>query len=227
MRMVRFAFALFALSAAGCAVDAADSDLAVDAPNLSENWNTGTVAVNARWDSGLNANLSAWQYIHCNLDYGYDYMLTDINVYQEALTDPAEFIARMAGVCREFDLWDPALSRTGTIASKTIFTAGFRAGALSAQVPINNYPTGLALRVDSGNTHVKDVRIKYAPKNATWTALDLASSSSTSWAIGYAGTTVNLNCPAQGVMTGLDLRYDTVTGQIRVLEIHCRELTWP
>ncbi|WP_437922953.1 hypothetical protein WMF37_28450 [Sorangium sp. So ce291] len=227
MRTIRSAFALIALFAAGCAVDAADPDLAVDAPNLSENWGVGSFAVNARWDSGLNANLSAWQYIHCNLDYGFGYMLTDINVYQEALADPSEFIARMAGVCREFDLPAPALPRTGALMSKTIFTAGFRAGALSAQVPVNNYPTGLQLRVDSGNTRVKDVRINYAPKNATWTALDLASSSSTSWAIGYAGTTVNLSCPAQQVMTGLDLRYDTVTGQIRVLEIHCRELTWP
>ncbi|MGK3984374.1 hypothetical protein WME99_15120 [Sorangium sp. So ce136] len=224
MRIIRSAFALVALCAAGCAVDAADPDLAVDAPDLSESWTVGSFAVNDSWDSGLNTNLSAWQYIHCNLDHGDGYMLTDINVYQEALANPAEFVARMAGVCREFDLPDPALPRTGALVSKTIFTAGFRAGALGAQVPVNNYPIGLQLRVDGGNTHVKDVRINYAPRNAASTALDLASSSHTSWAIGYAGTTVSLSCPAQQVMTGLDLRYDTVAGQIRVLEIHCRAL---
>ncbi|WP_437565286.1 hypothetical protein [Sorangium sp. So ce542] len=225
--MVRFAFALIALSAAGCAVDAADPDLAVDAPPLSESWSIGAAAVNQRWDSGLNVNLSAWQYIHCNLDYGDEYMLTDINVFQEDLAEPADFIARMAGVCREFDLPDPALPRTGAIASKTIFSANFRAGALSAQVPVNNYPIGLQLKVNNGDTYVKDVRILYAPVNAAQTALNLAASSQTSWAIGYAGTTETLSCPAQGVMTGLDLRYDTVEGQIRVLEIHCRALTQP
>lgn len=227
MRMVRFAFALIALSAAGCAVDASDPDLAVDAPPLSENWSVGTSASNTRWDSGLNANLSAWEYIHCNLDYGDEYMLTDINVYQEDLADPDEFIARMAGVCREFDLPDPDLPRTGTIVSKTIFTENFRSGAFRAQVPEWNYPIGVQLKVNSASTYVKDVRILYAPANAARTALDLASASRTPWAIGYAGITETLSCPAQQVMTGLDLRHDEVEGKIRVLEIHCRPLTQP
>ncbi|MGK3993114.1 hypothetical protein [Sorangium sp. So ce1024] len=224
MRMTRFAFALFALSAAGCAVDAADPDLEVDAPPLSESWTVSNVAVNTRWDSGLNANLSAWMNIHCFLDYGNQYMLTDISVFREPLTEAAEYVARMAGACREFDLLDPALPRTGALASKTIFSAPFEPGALRVEVPVNNYPIGLQLKVSPGNTHVKDVRILYAPLNLAQTALNLAASSHTSWAIGYAGNTQTLSCPPQRVMTGVDLRYDTVAGRIRVLEIHCRAL---
>jgi hypothetical protein len=225
--MVRFAFALFALSVAGCAVDAADPDLTADAPPLSENWSVGASASNQRWDSGLNANLSAWEYIHCNLDYGDGYMLTDFGVYQEDLADPDEFIARMAGTCREFDLPDPALPRTGALVSKTIFSESFRAGALRVAVPDDNYPIGLELKVNNAGTYVKDVRILYAPVNGTQDALNLAADSHTSWAIGYAGRNETLNCPVQQVMTGLDLRHDEVEGKIRVLEIHCRPLQQP
>ncbi|WP_437902041.1 hypothetical protein WME95_25585 [Sorangium sp. So ce327] len=226
MRIIRSAFPLAALFAAGCAVEAADPELMEDAPSLSETWTVSNAADNERWDSGLNANLSAWEYIHCHIDNGAGFMLTDLSAFQEPLTEPDEFIARMSGVCREFDLLLPNLPRTGAIDAETIFSwpGGFRTGALSTAIPVANYPTGLRLKVDGANTYVKDVRINYAPRNAANTALDLAASSHTSYAIGYAGNNVTLNCPAQQVLTGLDLRYDTVEGKIRVLEIHCRAL---
>ncbi|XXY50732.1 hypothetical protein WME91_06265 [Sorangium sp. So ce269] len=227
MRMVRSVFALFTLSAAGCAVDAADPDLAVDAPNLSENWTVSSSATNPYWNSGLVGSASG--YIHCNLDYGGGYMLTDLNVNEEPIANPAEFIASMNGMCREFDLPDAALPRTGNFAYAGIFAAPSRPGLHWTHVPaIDSYPIGLQLRVNTNpSTHVKDVRIIYAHKDATGMALDVAAPSFTPWAIGYAGSVVSLNCPAQEVLTGLDLDYDPVAGQIRFLEIHCRELSWP
>lgn len=227
MRMVRFAFALFTLSAAGCAVDAADPDLAVDAPNLSENWTVSSFTTPRSWSSGLVGTASG--YIHCNTDYGEGYMLTDLSVNEEPLANPAEFIASMNGVCREFDLPDIALPRTGTYASAAISAAPSRPGLHWTHVPANDsYPIGLQLRVDPiPSPYVKDVRIMYAHKDATGMALDVAAPSFTPWAIGYAGNVVSLNCPAKQVMTGLDLDYDPGSGQIRFLEIHCRELSWP
>ncbi len=227
MRIARSAFALFALFAAGCAVDATDPDLAVDAPPLSENWIVSTSATIDTWNSGLNANLSDWESVHCNLDYGDGYMLTGVNVNQENLSDPDAFLARMTGECWEFDLADSALPKTGSFVSIPIFAAtGFRSGVFQLSVTDDNYPTGLQLKVNgSGNgTYVKDVRIVYAPLNATETALNLAAASHTSWAIGYAGGTQSLSCPAQHVMTGLALRHDEIEGKIRTLKIHCREL---
>ncbi|WP_437751421.1 hypothetical protein [Sorangium sp. So ce1389] len=223
--MVRFAFALFALSAAGCAVDAADPDLVADAPPLSENWTVSSSATNQSWSAVLAGNASA--FIHCNLDYGEGYMLTDFGVNEEPVANPAEFIASMNGACREFDLPDAALPRTGNYVYAGIFAApSYRPGLHLTQVPaVDSYPIGLQLRVNPG-THVKDVRITYAHKDATGTALDVAAPYYTPWAIGYSGTVVGLNCPAQQVMTGLDLDYDSVTGQIRFLEIHCRDLVF-
>ncbi|WP_437573131.1 hypothetical protein [Sorangium sp. So ce887] len=227
MRIARSAFALFALFAAGCAVDATDPDLAVDAPPLSENWIVSTVASNATWNSGLVANLDSG-FIHCNRDYGEGYLLTDLSVNEEPIANPAEFIASMNGMCREFDLPAPALPRTGNLGYANIFSAAsYRPGLHWAQVPaIDSYPIGLQLRVGGGNTHVKDVRIAYAHKDATGMALDVAAPSYTAWAIGYAGSIVTLSCPAQEVMTGLDLQYDTVAGQIRRVELHCRALAY-
>jgi hypothetical protein len=100
-------------------------------------------------------------------------------------------------------------------------------GPFSVQVPANDsYPIGLQLRVSGGGTHVKDVRIKYAHKDATGMALDVAAPSYTSWAFGYAGTIVNLDCPNQQVVTGFDLNNDVVAGPIRYLQIHCRDLQY-
>ncbi|WP_437774193.1 hypothetical protein [Sorangium sp. So ce1097] len=222
--MTRFAFALIALPTTGCVVDAADPELAVDAPPLSESWTVSNVASNRRWDSGLIANLSAWEGIHCHLDYGAGHMLTAIGVFQEQPGNPTNFVARMSGACQPFDLALNNLPQNGAPALETIFSTPFNPGPYVVQVPNNNYPIGLQLRVNNGHTHVKDVRILYAPLNGAQTALNLAASSRTSWAIGYAGDTETLSCPAQQVMTGLDLRYDVNVGHIRVLEIHCRAL---
>ncbi|KYF58139.1 hypothetical protein BE04_00315 [Sorangium cellulosum] len=225
MRIARSTFALFALSAAGCAVDAAAPDLAVDAPPLAESWTVSTTASIDLWSSGLNANLSDWRHIHCYEDHGEGYMLTGINVHQEDIADPDEFVARMTGECREFDLTDPALPRTGGFATSNIFQAPlFRTGVFQLEVTNNNYPIGLDLKVDGNDDYVKDVRIVYAPKNLAQTALNLAATSRTSWAFGYAGGKVSLSCPAQSVMTGLALRFDEVEGKIRTLKIHCRDL---
>ncbi|WP_437312701.1 hypothetical protein [Sorangium sp. So ce385] len=225
MPIARSAFALFALSAAGCAVDAAAPDLAVDAPPLAESWIVSSTPSIDLWSSGLNANLSAWKHIHCYEDHGDGYMLTGINVHQEAIADPDEFVARMTGECREFDLTDPALPRTGGFATSNIFEAPlFRTGVFQLDVVNDNYPIGLDLKVDGDNDYVKDVRIVYAPLNWNATALALGSYSVTSWAFGYAGSKVSLSCPAQSVMTGLALRFDEVEGKIRTLKIHCRDL---
>ncbi|WP_437805626.1 hypothetical protein [Sorangium sp. So ce1078] len=229
MRIARSAFALFALSAAGCAVDAADPELALEAPPLSESWTVSTSASVASWDSGLTANLSGWEYVHCNLDYGDGYMLSGVNVNQENLADPDEFVARMTGECWELDLADSTLPKTGSFVSQPIFEAtGFRSGVFQRMVPNYTYPTGLHLKVNGngpGNgTYVKDVRIAYAPLNMSNSALDLSAASHTTWAIGYAGHTETLSCPAQQVMTGLALQYDVIQGKIRKLQIHCRAL---
>ncbi|WP_438002935.1 hypothetical protein WME89_28885 [Sorangium sp. So ce321] len=228
MRIVRLAFALFAVSAAGCAVDAADPDLAADAPNLSESWTVSSSATNTAWNSGLVANLASGA-IHCNLDYGGGYMLTDFSVNEEPIADPAEFIASMNGICREFDLPALALPRTGNFAYANIFSAAsYSPGLHWTHVPaIDSYPIGIQLRVNGASTHVKDVRVVYAHKDATGLALDVAAPLYTPWAIGYAGTIQSLSCPAQHVLTGLDLDYVTAAGQIRFLEIHCREMVWP
>ncbi|WP_437963367.1 hypothetical protein WMF04_26990 [Sorangium sp. So ce260] len=227
MRIARSAFALFALSAAGCAVDAADPELSLEAPPLSESWTVSTSASVASWDSGLNSNLSDWEYVHCNLDYGDGYMLAGVNVNQENLSDPDDFVARMTGECWEFDLADSTLPKTGSFVSQPIFAAtGFRSGVFQLMVADDTYPTGLHLKVNGpGNgTYVKDVRIAYAPLNLNGSALDPSAASDTGWAIGYAGRTETLNCPAQQVMTGLALQYDVIQGEIRKLQIHCRAL---
>ncbi|WP_437766771.1 hypothetical protein WMF27_22795 [Sorangium sp. So ce281] len=225
MRIVRSAFALVALFAAGCAVESADPDLMENTPPLSESWTVSNLAVNVLWDSGIGVNLSAWRSIHCHLDHGPGYMLTDLSAFQAPLVNPDNFIARMTGLCREFDLPNVTLPRTGAIAAELLFTApSFGPGPLNAQIPVANYPTGLELKVNAANTYVKDVRITYAPRNAANTALDLASPSHTSWATGYAGNKVTLSCPAQQVLAGVDVRHDVGDGKIRVLEIHCRAL---
>ncbi|WP_437995105.1 hypothetical protein WMF26_27540 [Sorangium sp. So ce185] len=223
--MVRFAFALFALSAAGCAVDAAGPELALDAPPLSESWTVSTSASVAVWDSGLNGYLSSWMNVHCNLDYGDGYMLTGINVNQEDLGASDNFIARMAGECWEFDLTDSTLPKTNAFEGKVIFEADlFRTGVFQLEVPDYTYPIGLDLQVSGNGNFVKDVRIAYAPLNGNDTALDLNSESWTNWALGYGGDKHSLRCPEQSVMTGLALRYDIDAGKIRTLKIHCREL---
>ncbi|WP_437283495.1 hypothetical protein WME90_23845 [Sorangium sp. So ce375] len=228
MRIVRSAFAFVALFAAGCAVESADPDLMVDAPPLSESWIVSNLPVNATWDSGLVANLSPSRYIHCHDDYGPGYMLTSLTVFQEPVATPADFIARMTASCRDYDLLDPALPWTGASMTKPIFAApSVGPGPFSIQVPANDsYPIGLQLRVSGGGTHVKDVRIKYAHKDATGMALDVAAPAYTSWAIGYAGTIVNLDCPNQQVLTGFDLNNDVVAGPIRYLQTHCRDLQY-
>lgn len=154
-------------------------------------------------------------------------MSTDLGVNQEVLADPAEFIATMDGRCRELDLLDPALPRTGTYVHTNIFSApSYRPGMLWTRGPANDsYPIGLQLRVNP-NSHVKDVRFIYAHKDATGMALDVAAPSYSPWAIGYAGAIQALSCSPQEVVTGVDLRYDTGSGQIRRLDIHCRELIW-
>ncbi|KYF57498.1 hypothetical protein BE08_41240 [Sorangium cellulosum] len=226
MRMTRFAFALFALSAAGCAVDAADPDLAVDAPPLSESWTVSTSASTTSWSSGIIANLSG-AYLHCNLDHGEEFFLTDIGVNEEPLANPANFIARMEARCREFDLLNSALPRTGTFVNAVVFAASsYSPGVNWTQVPaVDSYPIGVQLRVNLGS-HVKDVRFIYAHKDATGMALDVAAPSYSPWAIGYAGPIQTLSCPPQEVVTGMDLQYDNGSGQIRRLDIHCRELNW-
>ncbi|WP_437949142.1 hypothetical protein WME98_52690 [Sorangium sp. So ce296] len=226
MRMVRFAFALFALSAAGCAVDAAGPELALDAPPLSETWTVSSSASTTSWSSGIVANLSVAS-LHCNLLYGDRFMLADFGVNQEVIADPADFIANMVGWCREFNLLDPALPWTGTYVNTNIFSApSYRPGMLWTRVPANDsYPIGLQLRVNP-ISHVKDVRFIYAHKDATGMALDVAAPSYSPWAIGYAGALQTLSCPPQEVVTGVDVGYDTGSGQIRRLDVHCRELIW-
>ncbi|WP_437729734.1 hypothetical protein [Sorangium sp. So ce1335] len=153
--------------------------------------------------------------------------MTDLGVNQEPVANPAQFIARMEGRCREFNLLNAALPQNGNFANINIFAApSYRPGVLWTAVPaIDSYPIGLQLRVNPGS-HVKDVRIIYAHKDATGMALDVAAPFYSPWAIGYAGNIQTLSCPPQEVMTGLDLRYDTVAGPIRTLEIHCRALSW-
>lgn len=227
MRMARFALALFAVSATGCVVDTADPDLAVDAPPLSENWTVSSFASTRSWNSGLVANLSGPQSLHCNLAYGSGFMMAALGVNEESLANPAEFIARMEGRCREYDLVNLSLPWTGSYVNASIFSApSFSPGVHWTHIPaVDAYPIGLQLRVSPGS-HVKDVRVIYAHKDATGMALDVAAPSYSPWAIGYAGAIQTLSCPPQEVMTGMDLRYDTVAGPIRRLEIHCRELIW-
>ncbi|WP_437933216.1 hypothetical protein [Sorangium sp. So ce341] len=223
--MVRFASALFALSAASCAVDAAGPELALDAPPLSEAWTVSTSASVALWDSGRNVDLSSWMNVHCNLDYGDGYLLTGINVNQEDIAESDEFVARMAGECWEFDLTNSELPKTREFEGKVIFEADrFRTGVFQLEVPDYTYPIGLDLNVSGNDAYVKDVRIAYAPLNGNDSALDLGSDSVTSWAFGYGGDLHSLRCPDQSVMTGLALRYDVDAGKIRTLKIHCREL---
>lgn len=226
MRIVRSAFALVALSVAGCAVDVAAPDIAADAPPLSESWTVASNAINRIWDSGVVFGLSPRENIHCHADQGEGWMLTRLNVFQQGFAAP-DFIARMTGVCREFDVSDPLLPWTGLSWTKLIFSGpSVGAGPFPIQVPNGSYPIGMELRVDNGSTRVKDVRFKHAPKNLAGNALDLAAASFTSWGTGYAGVVVPLNCPNQHVVTGVDLQYDVANGPIRYVELHCRQLMY-
>lgn len=235
MNLVRHALALtsalaLALTSAGCAVDGIDSDAEVDAIDFndassveSEYWTISGATSYKTWDSGETNNLSAWLYVKCNTEYGSDFMLTGLNVWQENTGNLDNFIGRMGGVCSEYNLAYDSMPQTGVSYAKNIFTSThYRAGVLGIDVPASNaYPIGVELEVNSTDGYVKDVRIAHAAKTADWTAITSSTPSYTSWATGYTGSNVLLKCNDQEVMTGLQLRYDTDKGKIRKLQVLC------
>ncbi|WP_437668871.1 hypothetical protein [Sorangium sp. So ce131] len=219
--------ALLAVFAPGCAVDATDFDPAVDAlaegapAAEAEDWTIGTVTVNPTWDSGATANLAV-RYVKCQVEYGPEYMLTGLDVYEGNV---GQFIGRMRGQCRQYDLTDDTLPQ-GASGTKNFFLSGFQDTVLHAiDIPsIDAYPTGVTLTVNNASGHVKNINIQYAEKTTAGQAIASSSPLYTADALGYGGDEVLLSCEDQEVMTGMQLSYDTTNGHIRKLEIFCRTL---
>ena len=100
------------------------------------------------------------------------------------------FIGKMGGVCSEYNLASNSLPQTGTSVTKNIFTSThYRSGAFGIDIPTSNaYPIGVELEVNNADGYVKDIRLVYATKTGSGTAITSSSPSYTAWATGYGGS---------------------------------------
>ena len=193
--------------------------------------------VSKEWDSGETSHLSEWKNASCVDDFGDDYLLGALQVFQEPSGNADAFVARLEGTCRQFanedDTYGDIYLPTGTEHSETVFSSEHRSPGHTISLPkSDSYASGMNFYVNAFDGYVKDIQLLYVEKlGLTHTLGGLPtygydSMYHTDFALGYGGTWIHRECPDQHVITSVSARYSTNTGKIRHIKFGCRPLNY-
>ena len=153
--------------------------------------------------------------------------VTALRTWREPPSNADNFIARLTLTCHFYENVSPTVyaEEPGTRFLANVYSAArVRSGVLTAGLgsSINRVATGVHLKVNP-NSHVKDVRLRYRPiyPGRLGPIVYLGDT-----ATGLGGRSVNLDCPPDHALTGVEVRFSTNNGKIRDFRLRCKEFTY-
>ncbi|HEX7838146.1 MAG TPA: hypothetical protein VF469_11815 [Kofleriaceae bacterium] len=196
------------------------------ASTVTYDLNDGAPTDNEPWDSGVTKSLSAWQGVLCSDQIGSERLLVKLEGFREPSLNADNFVARLRATCRNYAANDPLPYSVGfPVVDETdlVFTSDHRdTDSGTAEVVIggngDDVPTGIRVKFNDFDGYLKDFQMLYGV--AFTTGLE-SPPQHTSYAMGLSGTEHTLQCPTDFALTGVEVRYSTNTGKVRVIRGKC------
>ncbi|MDF3068795.1 MAG: hypothetical protein K0R38_4396 [Polyangiaceae bacterium] len=211
-----------------CAYSAESSDEGDIASASQALWEVGRDRETDEWDSGMTNHLSAWQSISCYSDFGDDYLLTGLKVFQDSGSSD-QYIARLVGECSGYSNHHGIFTRDSRQETEKIYASNHKTPGTWATIGHDEFVSGVTLTTDTWSDFVQQVRLEYVSETNPGILGSYNNPYATA-AVGVdpgviIGPQKHLRCPDQYVATAFDVKYDTTNGKVRRAKLTCRQLS--